>query len=75
MKTNETKKYWISELPEGCEICNKPFGKYFIDGQYMRGPWALMCEKCHETHGSGLGGGKGQKYLTATRELVEGGCI
>ena len=70
----KNKKHWLSEVPKGCEVCQKPFGKYFIDGQYMRGPWALMCETCHGMHGSGLGMGKGQKYDTVTKELVAGGC-
>jgi hypothetical protein len=63
---------WLSELPKNCEVCNKPFGKHFIDGKHSSGPWALMCEKCHKIHGAGLGIGKGQRYVTETREGVEG---
>jgi len=66
---NEIKK-WMSPLPANCEVCGKPFGKYFIDGKHISGPWALMCEKCHSTQGCGLGMGSGQKYSTATKEKV-----
>ena len=63
-------KKWLSAIPNNCEICDHPFGKYFIDGATIMGPWALMCEKCHEKIGSGLGIGKGQKYNTQTKEMV-----
>ncbi|MEI7942932.1 MAG: hypothetical protein WCH76_07210, partial [Candidatus Riflemargulisbacteria bacterium] len=62
----KNKKYWMSEVPDGCEVCHKPFGKHFIDGSVNCGPWALMCETCHGMFGSGLGMGRGQKYLTTT---------
>ena len=65
---------WLSPLPKGCDICGQPFGTHFIDGATIySGLWALMCETCHAKVGKGLGCGKGQKYLTATKELVEGG--
>jgi len=70
---NKITKFWMSEVPDNCETCGKPFGKYFIDGQYRSGSWALMCTECHGMYGSGLGIGFGQKYLTATKECVEGG--
>lgn len=65
---------WLSPLPAGCDICNKPFGKFFIDGKTKMsgGQWALMCEECHAQHGSGLGMGFGQKYDKATKIKVEG---
>ena len=68
----KTKQYWLSEITV-CELCGKPFGKYFIDGKTaIFGPWGLMCEKCHSEVGCGLGLGLGQKYLTETKEKVEG---
>ncbi len=64
---------WESELPTNCQVCGEPFGEYFIDEKLaMHGCWALMCEQCHYKNGSGLGVGKGQKYLTKTREGVYG---
>jgi len=56
---------WLSPVNE-CDLCDKPLKDedYFVDGQtrFICGPWALMCPACHETHGNGLGLGKGQKY-------------
>ena len=65
-------KKWSSELPDNCQICNRPFGKHFIDGNTTLGSWALMCEECHRAHGKGLGIGRGQKYLTATKVGIGG---
>lgn len=62
---------WLSAV-ENCDICHKPFGKHFIDGATVFGPWALMCEECHKKFGRGLGIGSGQKYVTETREGIEG---
>lgn len=68
----KNKNKWLSPLPPACEVCNQPFGKYFIDGKTSMGPWGLMCEECHENIGCGLGIGRGRKYLTKTREGVDG---
>lgn len=62
---------WMSEVTV-CDICHKPFGKYFIDGKTAFGPWGLMCETCHNTFGYGVGCGNGQKYNTKTKVKVEG---
>lgn len=69
---NKREHKWLSELPKDCQICNKPFGKYFIDGRTIYISWALMCEKCHDRFGFGLGIGNGQKYETKTKKGVEG---
>ena len=58
-------KKWLSKIPNVCELCSKPIGKYFIDGATMFGPWALMDEGCHSIWGKGLGLGRGQKYRTS----------
>lgn len=65
------KTKWMGEI-KVCDLCGKPFGKYFIDGKTVLGPWALMCESCHITWGEGLGLGKGQKYDTESKEKVAG---
>lgn len=62
---------WMSAVTV-CDLCGKPFGKYFIDGKTILGPWALMCETCHTTFGYGLGIGNGQKYDTKTKVKVGG---
>jgi len=71
MKKEKVIKEWSSKLPETCNICDKPFGKTFIDGATDHG-WALMCERCHKIHGFGLGIGYGQKYNTKTKKGISG---
>jgi hypothetical protein len=71
------KKYWISPLPETCDICHGPFDRvsnYFYDFKTIMGPWALGCQTCFEKYSVGgkLGTGLGQKYLIKTKELVAG---
>jgi len=62
---------WMGEA-KCCDICKKPFGRYFVDGRTMAGVAALMCEKCHSEVGMGLGIGHGQKYVTRTKKGVAG---
>ena len=35
------------------------------DGKTVGGPWAYMCHRHFETHGTGLGMGVGQKLVVA----------
>lgn len=48
-----------------CDICSRTLSNCGIayDGKTKMGPWAWMCPACFETHGVGLGTGKGQKYV------------
>ncbi len=66
---------WIGTTPNRCDLCGGDLnkGEHFYDFETNAGPWALGCKKCFETHGRGLGTGKGQKYKTATREQVTEG--
>lgn len=59
---------------EKCDICNNTLTgqPYFVDGMTRQGMWALMCPVCHKTYGCGTGLGRGQKYNTQTKELIEG---
>ena len=70
-------KKWLSAYDE-CDICHGPIKgktKFFVDGKLKsHSCWALMCDKCFKIHGAGLGCGLGQKYSSATAELLEGGC-
>jgi hypothetical protein len=59
---------WIGSKPKTCDLCKEEFSNTFIDGRTIYGVWALMCAKCHEHVGIGLGTGNGQEY-----QLVEGG--
>lgn len=67
-------KKWQSKIPEKCDLCGRPFGEHFYDGATILGPWALMCENCHATWGTGTGTGigKSQKYLTKNGNGVDG---
>lgn len=53
---------WYGVLPKTCDICHRPLKRFFVDGRTRQGPWAIMCSLCFESHGVGLGIGKGQKY-------------
>jgi hypothetical protein len=79
MEGDNLMKQWLSEIPKNCQLCDKPLGKYFIDGNTKQGwvvggktdkGWALMCEDCHKKNGVGLGIGKGQKYNTKSGKGV-----
>lgn len=54
--------HWIGNIPEKCDICERPIKKEFIDGATMQGPWAIMCSMCHRMYGLGIGTGKGQLF-------------
>jgi hypothetical protein len=57
-----TKLYWMGDKPSQCEICRGAIAHDFVDGATTRGPWAMMCMKCHHMFGFGLGQGVGQQY-------------
>jgi len=66
------KKRWLSKA-DNCDICHEPLNwclnkQWFIDGRTEYGPWALMCPRCFEKNGVGLGIGKGQKYDVVSKE-------
>jgi hypothetical protein len=54
-------KRWLSHSPDNCDLCQREITSTFIDGWTAFG-WACMCESCHQSHGKGLGIGKGQLY-------------
>ncbi len=53
---------WINPAPTKCDICNEKLVDTFIDGKTTIGPWGILCEKCFDQYGVGLGTNKGQKY-------------
>lgn len=63
---------WGGEVPVKCDGCGDILKGTFVDGRTIFGPWAIMCENCHTTHGVGLGIGKGQKYDLITLERIAG---
>ncbi len=67
-----TPKKWIGTWPSDCDLCHIKLTtyNYFIDGVVGGGHWALMCPKCHDKFGQGLGTGLGQKYDSKTLEKI-----
>ena len=67
---------YIGSTPKYCDICDDEFGvettDRFVDGKTKSGPWALMCETCHEDFGVGLGVGCGQLYDLYTLVKLDG---
>lgn len=69
-------KKWLGDQTN-CDICEENLNwcankQWFVDGKIKGGPWALMCPRCFEMYGVGLGLGKGQKYDCVTKEKIEG---
>jgi len=56
------KLYWGGSNPTCCDICHQQFETQMVDGKTDQGPWGLLCVHCHESHGVGLGTGRGQLY-------------
>lgn len=68
-------KKWIGRPPTECDICGQNLDEtdYFVDGRLFGvTSWAIMCPKCFERYGLGLGTGRGQVYDTETLEKLEG---
>jgi hypothetical protein len=55
---------WYDEIPKECALCHVPLKgqKFFVDGKTRMGPWAIMCPRCFNDYGVGLGRGAGTKY-------------
>ena len=65
---------WMGAPPQACDICKCGLAHTFVDGKTVRGPWGIMCLKCHGAHGVGLGTGRGQRYVfVGTRFVKEEG--
>jgi len=65
----------VAELPM-CDVC-KLNGDDSVPAQYdgktKSGPWANMCVTHFTLHGTGLGTGKGQKFVLEADTYREGG--
>lgn len=67
---SDKKIYWMSPAPIACDLIGHVGGTHdditetgvFVDGRTRMGPWANMCQTCHDRHGTGLGTGNGQRY-------------
>lgn len=47
----------VGALPP-CDFCG---AEACVDGKTYTGPWAMMCSRCWQDYGVGLGTGRGQK--------------
>lgn len=46
-----------------CDICWADLSEEMLfDARTRGGQWGVLCSECFETHGIGLGVGKGQQY-------------
>jgi hypothetical protein len=57
----------VDRIPD-CDICKYAEKRVnprpaVIDGKTIHGPWANMCASHFETHGVGLGLGRGQRLV------------
>jgi len=54
---------WHGSIPTSCDLCGRKIENEFFDGKTFRGPWGILCPRCHEAAGVGVGTGRGQRYL------------
>jgi hypothetical protein len=50
------------DVPETCDLCQKPITEIFFDAKTTSGPWANVCKECLTKHCRGIGLGTGQKF-------------
>jgi len=55
-------RYWAGD-PKECDVCNKPFDKMMYDAATTFGGWGNLCQTCFGRYGTGLGVGRGQRYV------------
>jgi hypothetical protein len=70
----EAIKHWLSNPPKKCDICDTRLKDVtmFVDGQTVFSRWAIMCPKCFDEVGLGLGPALGQLYSTKTLKKLKG---
>jgi hypothetical protein len=69
MKTTTKSKparYWGGEPPVLCAVCLKAITAVFVDAKLQNGWWEKVDPHCHAKWGTGLGVGKGQRYVRQT---------
>ena len=64
-------KKWGGTPPYNCDICCGEITDLFIDGKTARGSWGILCKKCHQLYGVGLGTGRGQQYEKQNGEWIK----
>jgi hypothetical protein len=53
---------WMGAPPSECDICSHKITSEFYDARTRTGQWGCLCNNCFNSHGVGLGLGKGQHY-------------
>ena len=56
-------EFWGGPDPKKCGLCNAGLKHLFVDGRTVWRSWTVMCCKCLDDVGVGLGVGKGQLYM------------
>ena len=65
------KKRWMGTEPSKCDICVKENLEEFYDARTKMGQWGILCKKCFNAFGIGLGLGKGQHYVKEGQVFVK----
>lgn len=69
------KKKWLGTWPANCDLCKEDLRRFkeFYDARIIGSTtWAIMCPKCFNNLGVGLGTGLGQQYDSKTLEKING---
>jgi hypothetical protein len=64
--------FWMGSTPTRCDLCNTKLKHLFVDGKTVMGSWGILCAKCFEDCGVGLGTGKGQLYIRLEKQDSDG---
>lgn len=54
--------YWLSPVPDGCQLCGKPFDGIMFDANLPGLGWGNYCKATFDRLGGRLGVGLGQRY-------------
>lgn len=65
-------KFWMGSEPTRCDLCNTVIKFLFVDGKTVWGTWGILCSKCLDDCGVGIGPGRGQLYLRVEGKRASG---
>jgi len=64
--------FWVGHTPKRCELCGSALKFLFVRGKTVWGTGVVMCPKCLDDCGRGIGPGKGQLYLKVGGKRARG---
>ncbi|ANL30113.1 DUF91 domain-containing protein [Rhizobium sophorae] len=74
-RATKTDKFWLGQLPAGCDYCGRPFAhlRYMADGSFKREPSGNWCAACLVDKTRSSGGFTGEIYFATSKgwQLVE----